>query len=137
MTYANITIVGNVGNDVELRYLPSGIAVANASVAVNRRWNDSNTGEVREETDWYRVAFWRRTAEVAAQYVKKGDKIMVIGSRLKASAYTTRDGEVAASLELTADRLVLLGSSNSSGEAREGARAGVGGMGDEGEDIPF
>lgn len=108
-------IVGNVGRDPEVRYLPSGQAVASFSVAVTRRWNDRETSERREETTWFRVTCWRKLAETANQYVRKGTQIMVVGT-VKASAYTDNSGQPASTLELTADNFQLLGSRQSEGE---------------------
>ena len=122
-------IVGNVGRDPEVRYLQSGQAVASFSVAVSRKWKDKDTDEQREETTWFRVTCWRRLAETANQYVRKGTQIMVVGS-IKASAYTDKEGQPASSLELTADNFQLLGSrGDAEGEPEE--------AGTPSRDIPF
>jgi len=108
-------IVGNVGRDPEMRFLQSGPAVASFTVAVTRRWNDRESNERREETTWFRVTCWRKLAETANQYVRKGTQIMVVGT-IKASAYTDNSGQPASTLELTADNFQLLGSRQSEGE---------------------
>lgn len=113
MSYAQITLVGNVGNDPELRYTPAGLAVCNFSLAVNRKRGKGD--ERKEETTWWRVAVWGNTAETVNQYVTKGKQILVEGSRVSANAYVNKAGEPAASLELTADRVIFLGGSNSGG----------------------
>lgn len=107
MTYQQIIVVGNVGRDPELRYTPSGIAVTDFSVASSRRWTDQN-GQAVERTTWWRVTCWRRQAEIVAQYVKKGRQVMVVASQVEANAYTGRDGEARASLDITADEVRFL-----------------------------
>jgi len=108
MSYQNITIVGNVGSDdPQLRYTPSGIAVTDFSVAVNRSYTKDDGTKV-EQVTWYRVTCWRRQAEVVAQYVKKGRQVMVIASQVEANAYAGRDGEPRASLDVTADQVIFL-----------------------------
>lgn len=94
-------IIGNVDKDCELKYTPSGVAVASFSVAVTDKWTDSQTNEKRERTNWYKVSAWRGLAEVCGKYVKKGMSVMVSGT-VTASAYMGDDGKPKASLELTA-----------------------------------
>ena len=107
--YQYTIIIGNVGRDPELRYTQSGIAVANFSVAVSRKWTDKNTNEPREKTTWFKVSAWRGLAETVNQYVHKGMQIMVTG-RISASAYLSKDnGEARASLELNALEIQFLG----------------------------
>ncbi|NWF69663.1 MAG: single-stranded DNA-binding protein [Chloroflexi bacterium] len=114
--YQQMIIVGNVGRDVTLRYTQSGVAVADFSVAVTRRFG---SGEQRtEKTLWVRVTCWRNLAEIANQYVKKGTQIMVVGT-VEVSAYLDKAGQPAATLELTADNFQLLGSR---GEGQQGER---------------
>lgn len=107
MSYQTIVLVGNVGRDAELRYTQGGIAVCDFSLAVNKKWKDAN-GTEHKQTTWYRVACWRRTAEVVAQYVKKGDMVLVESDTLKASAYTAQDGTLRASLDVTANTVRFL-----------------------------
>ena len=99
-------IVGRAGRDAELRYTPGGVPVANFSVAVDRRWTDAS-GQTQEKVTWFRVICWRKLAEVTAQYVKKGQRILIAGD-IEASAWTDRDGSPRASLELTAERVRFL-----------------------------
>ncbi len=108
--YEQCIIVGNVGRDPEMRYLPnSNTPVTNFSVAVTTRWNDRNSGERREKTNWYNCSAFSRQAEVANQYIRKGTQIMVIGT-VSARAYTGNDGQPRASLDLRVDNFQLLGS---------------------------
>jgi single-strand DNA-binding protein len=107
--YESTTIIGNVGRDVESRQTASGSNVSTWSVAVTTKWTDSQSGEKREKVNWYKVTAWGKLADIAAQYVKKGVQIMVVGT-VTASAYMGQDGEPRASLELRADSFQLLGS---------------------------
>ncbi len=145
MTYQQIIVVGNVGHDPELRYTPSGIAVTDFSVASSRRWTDQN-GQAVERTTWWRVTCWRRQAEVVAQYVKKGSQVMVVANQIEANAYTGRDGEARASLDITADEVRFLqGSSSMVPEGGDDYNAVDGGYPqdndfappDDANDIPF
>lgn len=125
-------VVGRVGRDPEMRYTPTGIPVTNFSVAVDRRWTDSN-GQPQEKVTWFRVVCWRRLAEVTAQYVRKGQRILVAGD-IEATAWSDRDGTPRASLELNAERVRFLGDREA--EAMQvGAEAGKAEGG--GEEIPF
>jgi single-strand DNA-binding protein len=107
MSYQQITLVGNVGRDPELKYTQSGVAVTDFSLAVNRKWTDSN-GERKEHVTWWRVTCWRKQAEIVAQYVKKGRQVMVVASQIEANAYAGNDGEPRASLDVTADQVIFL-----------------------------
>jgi len=107
MSFHKITIIGNLGRDPELRYTPQGTPVCNFSVAANEKWRDSS-GETQERTTWFRIAAWRRLAEVANQYLKKGSQVYVEG-RLSVREYTDRDGVLRTSLEVTASDIQFLG----------------------------
>jgi single-strand DNA-binding protein len=116
-----VILVGNCGRDPEIRYLPSGQAVANVSVATTSRRKDRNSGETVEDTQWHRVTFYDRLAEIAGEYVKKGRPIYVEG-RLKYGKYTDPAGVEKNTVDIIATELQLLG-----------AREGMGGQGmDEG-----
>lgn len=106
--YQQITIVGNVGRDPELRYTPQGFAVCDFSVAVNRRIGGQNNTEPRDETTWFRVTCWRQLAETVAKYVRKGRQILIVGE-VSVSAYTDKAGQPAATLEITAQTVKFLG----------------------------
>jgi single-strand DNA-binding protein len=141
--YQKIIIVGNLGSDPEMRYMPNGNAVTNFSVASNRRWTDQASGEPREETTWFRVSVWGKQAETANQYLSRGQKVLVEG-RLRPDPQTgsprtfqRQDGSVGASYEVTADSIRFLSS------REEAAQAGMGNSYDdsaaveEEDDIPF
>jgi len=111
-----VIIVGNAGRDPEMRYLPSGQAVCNVSVATSSRRKDKNSGEVIEDTQWHRVTFYERLAEIAGEYVKKGKPIYVEG-RLKYGKYTGQDGVEKNTVDIVATELQLLGGRDDSGSS--------------------
>ena len=106
MTMNRIHVIGNVGNDPEMRYTPNGNPVTSFRMATNRRYTTSE-GEQREETEWFTISTWNRLAERANQYVTKGMKVYVEG-RLKSSPYMSNDGEPRAGNEVTAFELLFL-----------------------------
>lgn len=117
--YHKLIIVGNLGRDPEIRYLPSGDPVTNFSVAVNESWTDRE-GEKQERTVWYRISAWGRLAEVCNEYLQKGRQVLVEGT-LQADDETggprvweSRDGQPRASFEVRARRVLFLGSRGSS-----------------------
>jgi single-strand DNA-binding protein len=114
-----VILLGNCGRDPEIRYLPSGQAVANISIATSTRRKDKNTGESVEDTQWHRVTFYDRLAEIAGEYVKKGRPIYVEG-RLKYGKYTDQAGVEKNTVDIIATELQLLG-----------GREGMGGPGGE------
>src|SRR5512147_2139262 len=103
-----VILVGNCGRDPEIRYLPSGQAVANVSLATSSRRKDKNTGEMVEDTQWHRITFYDRLAEIAGEYVKKGRPIYVEG-RLKYGKYTDKDGIEKNTVDIIATEMQLLG----------------------------
>jgi len=111
--YQHTVIVGNVGRDPELRYLPSGDPVANFSVAVNRKWTNRD-GQAQEKTTWFRVNVFGRQAEIVNQYVSKGRLVLVDGE-IDVSAYMAQDGTARASLELRARNVRFLGGRGTEG----------------------
>jgi single-strand DNA-binding protein len=117
--YQKTVIVGNLGRDPEMRYTPSGVPVTSFSVATTRRWTNAN-GEQQEKTTWFRVTCWRKLAELTAQYLQKGRLVLVEGD-VEATAFTDREGNAKASLELTATAVKFLGGR---GESVEGAPVG-------------
>ena len=116
-----VILVGNLGKDPEVRYAPSGDAFANVTIATTRTWKDKNSGEKKEETEWHRIVFNGRLAEIAGEYLKKGRSIYVEG-RLRTRKWQDKDGTDKYTTEIIADQMQMLGS-------REGM--GGGGM-DEG-----
>ena len=118
-----VILLGNCGRDPEVRYLPSGQAVANVSIATSSRRKDRNSGEMVEDTQWHRVTFYDRLAEIAGEYVKKGRPLYVEG-RIKYGKYTDQSGVEKNTVDIIATELQLLG-------GREGGGGGMNG-GDEG-----
>lgn len=92
---------GNLGSDVEMRFMPAGDAVANFSLAVNKRWKTAN-GEQKESTTWVRVTVWRTLAENCAKYLHKGSKVTIVGELAPINIFTKKDGNPGASYEVTA-----------------------------------
>lgn len=103
-----VILVGNCGRDAEIRYLPSGQAVANVTLATTSRRKDRTSGEVVEDTQWHRITFYERLAEIAGEYVKKGRPIYVEG-RLKYGKYTDQSGVERNTVDIVASELQLLG----------------------------
>jgi single-strand DNA-binding protein len=136
MTWHQTIVMGNVGRKPELRYLQSGTAVCDFSVAVTERWTDNATNEQKEKTTWYRVSAWGRLGETAAQYLDKGRQVLVIGT-VEARAYTDKSGQPAASLDLRAREIRFVGSRQ---DREQGGDAGYGDYSappDSPGDIPF
>jgi len=104
-----VILVGNCGRDAEIRYLPSGQAVANVTLATTSRRKDRTSGEMVEDTQWHRITFYERMAEIAGEYVKKGKPIYVEG-RLKYGKYTDQSGVERNTVDIIATELQLLGS---------------------------
>lgn len=117
-----VIVVGNLGADPETRYLPSGDAVTNIRVATTDRWKDKASGEMKEATEWHRIAFFGRLAEIAGEYLKKGSQVYVEGS-LRTRKWQDKDGHDRYTTEIRGDVMQMLGSRAGSGEPR-GAPAG-------------
>ena len=126
MTWHQTVVVGNLGNDPELRYLQSGDAVCNFSVAVNERRRDRQTGDWYDATIWYRASVWGNQAESCNTYLSKGSKVVVVGN-VSASGYINNSGEAAASLNLTARNVRFLGG-RGDGEGYQGGGQQQGGQ---------
>jgi single-strand DNA-binding protein len=123
-----VILIGNLGRDPEVRYAPSGSAICNVTLATSRQWKDKTSGERQEETEWHRVVFYDRLAEIAGEYLKKGRPVYVEG-RLKTRKWTDKDGVEKYTTEIVADQMQLLGSREGMGGADEGG--GGGGFGRE------
>ena len=120
-----VILIGNAGRDAEVRYAPSGAAVANVSIATTRRWKDKTSGEQNEETDWHRLVFYDRLAEVAGEYVLKGTSIYVEG-RIKYGKYTDKDGIERNTVDIVVSEMKLLGGKRDADDERPtGARGPV------------
>ncbi|MBS1169262.1 MAG: ssb [Burkholderiaceae bacterium] len=155
-----VIIVGNLGRDPETRYTTGGDAIANIAIATSDRWKDKATGEQKEATEWHRVTFFGKLAEIAGQYLKKGSQVYVEG-RLRTRKYTDKDGIERYATEIIADTMQMLGGRQGAGEPMDegysrppvrqntGAASGAGGSGgrpaqrpssnlsDIDDDIPF
>jgi single-strand DNA-binding protein len=134
-----VILVGNCGRDPEIRNLPSGQPVASVSIATSSRRKDRNTGETVEDTQWHRVTFYDRLAEIAGEYLKKGSPVYVEG-RLKYGKYTDKDGVERNTVDIIATELQLLGGREGAAAAKPGAAAAVPASADAGfdnEDVPF
>ena len=102
------TIIGNVGRDPELRYSAAGAAVCNIAIATSRQWKSKDSGEKAEETEWHRVVFYDRLAEIAGEYLKKGRSVYVEG-RLKTRKWTDKEGVERYTTEIVAENMQMLG----------------------------
>jgi single-strand DNA-binding protein len=103
-----VILIGNLGKDPEVRYAPSGSAIANITLATSRSWKDKTSGERQEETEWHRVVFFDKLAEVVGQHLKKGSKVYVEG-RLKTRKWADKDGVEKYTTEVMAGELTMLG----------------------------
>lgn len=158
-----VILIGNLGKDPETRYMPSGDAICNINVATTDTWKDKASGEKKEQTEWHRVAFFGKLAEIAGQYLKKGSQVYIEGS-LRTRKWQDKEGQDRYTTEIRADQMKMLGSRQGMGEAppRESSpgemsntgtgtgtgrgnagggqgagRAGSSGFGDMDDDIPF
>ena len=120
-----VILVGNVGQDPETRYLPSGGAVTNLTLATSESWKDKNTGENQERTEWHRVVFFQRLAEIVAEYVKKGSKLYIEG-RLQTRSWE-QDGVKRYTTEIVANEMQMLDSRGSGGGSDYQGGGGYGG----------
>ena len=115
-----VILVGNLGKDPETRYAPSGDAVTNIVVATTETWKDKASGEKREATEWHRVVFFGKLAEIAGQYLKKGSQVYLEG-KLKTRKWQDKDGQDRFTTEINADEMKMLGSKGD-GQQQEGQR---------------
>ena len=137
-----VIIVGNLGRDPENRYMPSGEQVTSIAVATTDRWRDKATGDMKEQTEWHRISFFGKLAEIAGQYLKKGSQVYVEG-RIRTRKYTDREGIERYATEIIGDRMQMLGGKpeqsggrNSYAEAKETGRMPYQHAVDD-SDIPF
>lgn len=143
-----VIIVGNLGKDPETRYAPNGDAICNITVATTDSWKDKQTGEKKEQTEWHRISFFGRLAEIAGQYLSKGSPVYVEGS-LRTRKWQDKDGQDRYTTEIRADSMQMLGGKQTGGETpkenkssptrqapapKSKEESGFGGMDD---DIPF
>ncbi len=142
-----VILVGNLGRDPEVRYSPNGQAIANVNIATSDSWKDKNTGEKQERTEWHRVVFFGRLAEIAGEYLKKGSQIYIEG-RLQTRKWQDKDGNDRYTTEIVANEMQMLGSRAGSGVPADDsnqepasqskpATASTTGSDDFDDDIPF
>ncbi|HID45567.1 MAG TPA: single-stranded DNA-binding protein [Chromatiaceae bacterium] len=146
-----VILIGNLGKDPETRYMPSGGAVTNITVATSETWKDKQSGEQQERTEWHRVVFFNRLAEIAGEYLKKGSKVYIEGS-LRTRKWQGQDGQDRYTTEIVANEMQMLDSRGAGGSteysrpasapAQSAPQAGntaapAGPAGDFEDDIPF
>lgn len=143
-----VILVGNLGADPETRYMPSGESVTNIRVATTDRWKDKQSGEMKEATEWHRIAFFGKLAEIAGEYLKKGSQVYVEG-RIRTRKWQDKDGQDRYSTEIVAERMQMLGARSGAGEPRpepameakgsdpKAAKKPAGKFDDMEDDIPF
>lgn len=147
-----VTLIGHLGKDPEGRFLPDGTAVTNISIATTESWKDKSSGEKKERTEWHRIGFFGRIAEVAAEYLKKGSQVYIEGS-IRTRKWKDQEGVDRFMTEIAADRMLMLGAKpGSEGNGRSAstssarptgaaapaaAKKGGGSFDDMDDDIPF
>lgn len=149
-----VILIGNLGQDPEVKYMPNGGAVTNVTVATSESWKDKSSGEQKENTEWHRVVFFRRLAEIAGEYLKKGSKVYIEG-KLQTRKWQDQSGNDRYTTEIIANEMQMLDSRGGAGGASGGggysqssnapssspqapaATPAGGGMGDFDDDIPF
>lgn len=142
-----VIIIGNLGKDPEVRYMPSGDAMANISVATTDSWKDKKTGDKQERTEWHRIVLFGKLAEIVGEYLQKGSQVYIEG-RLQTRKWQDKEGQDRYTTEIVADRMQMLGSrpaGDSTGERQQPgqsakqqpARKGGGSFDDMDDDIPF
>lgn len=123
-----VILIGNLGQDPEVRYMPQGGAVANLSIATSESWKDKATGEMKEQTEWHRVVIYQRLAEIAGEYLRKGSKVYIEG-KLKTRKWQDQQGVERYTTEIVANELQML---DGRGEGQGGGMGGVMGGGQQG-----
>ena len=145
-----VILVGNLGGDPETRYMPSGSAVTNFTVATNESWKDKQTGEQKERTEWHKVAMFGRLAEIAAEYLRKGSQVYIEG-KLRTRKWQGQDGQDRYTTEIIADEMQMLGGRGGAGGGGSSYSGGGGSSSEQGggntpppagpddfdDDIPF
>jgi len=138
-----VILIGNLGKDPEVRYMPSGSAVTNVTIATSESWKDKQSGEQQERTEWHNVVFFNRLAEIAGEYLKKGSKVYVEGS-LRTRKWQDKEGKDRYTTEIVAGEMQMLDSKGGGGGGASQAREGSSGnwkkdtpAGDFDDDIPF
>ena len=117
-----VILVGNLGKDPETRYMPSGSAVTNLTLATSESWKDKQTGEAQERTEWHKIAMFGRLAEIAAEYLRKGSQVYIEG-KLRTRKWQDKEGKDRYTTEIVADEMQMLGSKGGGAGAGAGAPA--------------
>jgi single-strand DNA-binding protein len=124
-----VILVGNLGKDPETRYMPSGSAVTNLTLATSESWKDKQSGDQQERTEWHKIAMFGRLAEIAAEYLRKGSQVYIEG-KLRTRKWQDKEGKDRWTTEIVADEMQMLGSKGGGASAGAGAGgAGAGAMG--------
>ena len=138
-----VILIGNLGHDPETKFMASGEAVTNISIATAESWKDKTTGEKKEKTEWHRVTFYRKLAEIAGEYLKKGSQVYIEG-KLQTRKWQDKEGKDRYTTEIIADQMKMLGGRAGStkdvgGDREEAPSAPVlgGAIADMADDIPF
>ena len=140
-----VILVGNLGKDPEVRYLPNGNAVANFTIATSESWKDKDTGEKKEKTEWHRIVVWGKLAEICGEYLRKGKQVYIEG-RLQTRKWQDKDGHDKYTTEVVCDEMQMLGGRGDGGDAEQSPPADNRGAGkpapakagaDFDDDIPF
>lgn len=137
-----VILIGHLGQDPEIRHMPNGTAVANVSIATTESWKDKNSGEKQDRTEWHRVVFFARLAEIVGEYLRKGSQVYVEG-RLQTRKWQDKNGQDRYTTEIVASEMQMLGGKGSGGDRADDAGTPTGGgdqaARDEGfdDDIPF
>jgi len=135
-------IIGRLGSDPEVRYTPSGSAVANFNVATSEEWKDKESGEKKERTEWHRIVAWNRLGEICGEYLSKGRQVYIEG-RIQTRSWDDRDGNKRYTTEIVATDVQFLGGRDAGGATRSPAESSGGGFqgapaaGPGDDDIPF
>jgi len=111
-----VILVGNLGKDPETRYMSSGDAVCNITIATSESWKDKNSGEKREVTEWHKIVFYRKLAEIAGQYLRKGSSVYIEG-RIRTRKWQDKDGNDRYTTEIEADTMQMLGGRGQGGDS--------------------
>ena len=136
-----VILIGRLGSDPEVRYTPSGVAVANFSIATSEEWKDKDSGEKKERTEWHRIVAWRRLGEICGEYLSKGQQVYVEG-RIQTNTWEDKEGNKRYTTEIIANTVQFLGKRESSESARPRSTTpadyqGVPAQGPADDDIPF
>lgn len=118
-----VILVGNLGKDPDMKYTASGAAIANITIATSESWNDKQTGEKQEKTEWHRVVFFRRLAEIAGEYLRKGSQVYIEG-KLQTRKWQDQNGQDRYTTEIVANEMQMLGGRGGEGGARSAGGGG-------------